>query len=309
MSLSVALAPDTPEAETITGSDDPAFRETVALWLQDDEAVALPALAGMAAGGNSAAQLLLGLIDKTASLQGPWLTLRGKPERLALLRDTGGLSGTSWLRRNPGSAVAMAWAAVLDQRAGIADVLEFADLGEARALRVGLIALEARQVTGFDAFEDDPRYPRRLRYLVWRDWQKGGEAARLARDLATIDPADPQRSMIEDTGAGGDLGAWLAASDVAQPLQSLCRLECETAFASCLAAGFDAIGGYRRVLTLGTPAASLIPEAEFAASPRGRASVLRRALAYAFLTPARRDEIAAKDACFADLLVDEGQRF
>ena len=75
------------------------------------------------------------------------------------------------------------------------------------------------------------------------------------------------------------------------------------------AAGFEAIGGYRRLAGMGSPAASLIDEDRFAASPRGQASVLRRVLSYDFVTRWRLDQIAAVDACFADLVDREGQRF
>ncbi|MBZ0127841.1 MAG: hypothetical protein K8F59_01870 [Rhodobacteraceae bacterium] len=288
------------------GIDAPDFRAALDLWLDDDEATALPALAGMAAEGNEAARLLVGLIDKSFPLQGPWLALRDKPERIALLRAAGGLSGRSWLRMVDHD-LARRWLAVLDQRADIAAALSLADLGEARALRVALVSLEARQVTGFDEFADDPRYPAALRYLIWQDWRKAGRA--VAPALADLHPGDGQRQMVQASVAADDLMDWLAITDMGQPLTALCRDACPDSEATCRLAGYQAIGGYRRFAGLGSPAIMLIGEARFAASRRGQASVLRRALAYDLLTSLRVDAIAGTDACFAGLLAAEGQRF
>lgn len=298
---SAAMAEDLP-----AGADDPAFRAALELWLDDDEATALPLLAGMAAAGNDAARLLVGLIDKTFPLQGPWLALRDKPERIALLRDPGGLSGQSWLRLTEHD-LAGRWMAVLDQRADIAAALSLADLGEARAVRVALVSLEARQITGFADFADDPRFPDALRYLVWQDWQKAGRTFDAA--LANLHPGDGQRQMVEASVAADDLMDWLAITDLGRPLVALCEAACPDQQAACRLAGYQAIGGYRRFASLGTPAAVLISEARFAASRRGQASVLRRALAFDLLTSRRIAAIGRTDACFAGVLAAEGQRF
>ncbi|MCB1367638.1 MAG: hypothetical protein KDK00_07740 [Rhodobacteraceae bacterium] len=298
---SAATAQDLPE-----GANDPAYRAALDLWLDDDEATALPALAGMAAEGNEAARLLVGLIDKSFPLQGPWLALRDKPERIALLRAAGGLSGRSWLRMVDHD-LAHRWLAVLDQRADIAAALSLADLGEARAVRVALVSLEARQVTGFDAFADDSRFPAALNYLIWQDWRKAGRA--VAPALADLHPGDGQRQMVQASVAPDDLMDWLAITDLGPPLTALCRDACPDSEATCRLAGYEAIGGYRRFAGLGSPAVMLIGEARFAASRRGQASVLRRALAYDLLTSLRVDAIAGTDACFAALLAAEGQRF
>ena len=63
-------------ADPLPGRSDARFRAALATWLADDDAAALPALAGLAAEGNRAAQVLVALIDRTPTAQGPWLTRR-----------------------------------------------------------------------------------------------------------------------------------------------------------------------------------------------------------------------------------------
>ncbi|NOX74924.1 MAG: hypothetical protein GXP03_15335 [Alphaproteobacteria bacterium] len=297
------------KAQQIAGQFDPAFETALALWLDDDEETALPALAGLAREGNIAARVLLGMIDKHSALQGPWVSLLPKGERVALLRTDGGLSGTSWLRRVGDVPAVKLWLDILDSKADVAAALAFADMGEARLLRAGLIALEARQHTGFEAFQNDPRYPGELRYLIWREWQKDGETLVLDRALSKLPKGDPQRRIIQQDAPQGRVESWLLATKLAPSLQTLCRAGCADSLPSCLRAGYQTMGGYRRFATLGTPLASLIPEARFAASARGQASVLRRGLLYAFLTEERLQPIAETDACFANLLAQEGQKF
>lgn len=297
-------------AETLPGQDDPAFEAALALWLADDEAEALPRLADLAQAGNGSARLLLGLIDKTTALQGPWLALLPKAERIALLRAKGGVSGSSWLRQVADVPVVSVILAVLDGQADIPAALALADFGEARALRGALAALEARQIKGFDRFANDPRFPASMRYLIWRDWLNSGvrddEFALAVNGLAK---GDPQRILLLGEVDDHALENWLLSSDLAAPLQGLCHQRCPESEGSCLRAGLGAIGGYRRLLSDGTPLNALIDEARFAGSARGQASVLRRAMAYAHLTRERVRAIGQIDACFADALAQEGARF
>lgn len=307
-----ALVPDrVPAQGAVAGLDDAEFAQALELWLADEEAGSLPRLANLAKTGNAAAQVLLGMIDKNVALQGPWLALLGKAERRELLRDKGGLSGVSWLRRQPEGSVAWKWVRVLDSRADIEEVLEFASLNETRALRTGLIALEARQETGFAEVADDPRYPSSMRYLVLREWQKSGVSAdSMASALSEMHPGDPQVGLVVQRGAQqSDLAGWLEVSDMASPLRALCRSHCAPGFSACLVAGYEALGGYRRLAVLGSPLASLISDARFNGSERAQKAVLRKALSFAFLTEQRLEPIKETDQCFADLMFEEGQRF
>ena len=307
--LMLSLSVGTTAAGEIPGQDDPAYLAALDLWLDDDEAGALNRLAELARSGNIAARMLVGLVDKDLALQGPWLALRTKPERIALLRTSGGLSGTSWLREAGDVKPAQLWLKVLDGEADIKTVLSLADLGEARAVRAGLISLESRQWNGFAEFADDQRFPDATRYLIWREWQKDGRNDAVAAALATRQPGDPQRALLGDGVPVGELESYLMQTHLAAPLTVLCHKECPASPGACMRAGLKAIGGYRRLASLGTPMAALISEQRFAASQRGRNTVLRTALSLAFLTELRIRQLARTDACFARLLADEGQRF
>lgn len=299
----------TTTAGDIPGQDDPDYLAALDLWLDDDEVVALSRLADLAGSGNIAARILVGLVDKDPALQGPWLALRTKPQRIALLRTSGGLSGTSWLRKAADIKPVRLWLRVLDGKADIETVLSLADQGEDRAARAGLISLEARQWNGFAEFANDPRFPDATRYLIWREWQKNGRNHAVATALANRPPGDPQRALLGGGAEVGDLETYLMQTDLAAPLALLCRRECPDSPGACMRAGLQAIGGYRRLASLGTPMAALIPEQRFAASRRGHHTVLRTALSLAFLTESRIRRLARTDACFARLLADEGQRF
>ena len=295
-----------PLAAQVPGQGDAAFQDALVQWLDGVEAAALPALAGQAKAGNPAARLLLGMIDKTGYLQGPWLATRPKAVRIGLLRAPGGLSGQSWLRDVKQVPLATQYLAVLDSAAGIDAALALVDLGEAGAARRALIALEARQVTGFAAFADDPRFPAEMRYLIWREWQKSGHPN---PELANWPAGDGQRAIVTGPLPIDDLVGWLNESPLAASLRRLCQRQCPESRNACLFAGYRAIGGYRRLAALASPAQALVSEPDFAASAQGQASLLRQALGYAFLTAERRRQIRRQDACFADILTKEGQRF
>jgi hypothetical protein len=68
-------------AAEIRGQGDPSFQAALAMWLDGDDAAALPQLAALAADDNRAAQLLLGLIDMMPPLQGPCLAALPRAER------------------------------------------------------------------------------------------------------------------------------------------------------------------------------------------------------------------------------------
>jgi len=298
------------QTRAIPGASTPDFVAAMDLWLGDDERSALPELARLARAGNLAARMLVAMIDKTPALQGPWLALRPKAERSALLRAEGGFSGTSWLRQAGGLELARLWRNILDSHGDFETALAFSALGEARATRSGLIALAARQKTGFADYARDARFPSELRFLIWREWDRaGGHEIAIASALADLAPGDPQRRIMGQLPEAAALETWLTETNLAPSLKALCAARCSASGAVCLRAGYQAIGGYGRMLNIGTPVAALISEDRFAQSPRGQAGVLRAGLLVAFLTESRLKTIAAIDGCFADLLADEGQRF
>ncbi len=314
------LAPPVPagsrhHAPPVPGAEAPAFRDARAAWLAGDEEAALPVLAALAQSGNPAAQVLLGLIDKSPELQGPWLTARSRSERIALLRVPGaGMSGTSWMRPAAAAGVALAalWVELWTVEAAPDIPLRFARLGEPRAARAAAIVLAKREWRGFGRLADDPDFPTALRSLAWIEWAETPEgAARAAAEAAALHPGDPQRAQLGLPLAGADLEDWLASRPEAAPLAELCRAECPGSVGACARAGFAALGGLSVLAVLGTPASALVDPDSFAASPAGRAAVMRRMQLN--VGPRARANLLARtretDACLADRLAQEFKRY
>ena len=196
------------------------------LWLADDEAQALPALAALAAEGSRAAQVLLALIDTTPSLQGPWLGRASRAERIGLMRAPGGISGKSWMQAAAeDTPLARLWLERQQTTTTFETAMDFAAMGEARAAAETLLAVAARQVRGFAAMADDPDYPPHLRHLVWSEWAaEPGGRARAEAEIAALMPGDPQIVRFQDrpvTPAERD--AWLAVAPLAEPLRATAR--------------------------------------------------------------------------------------
>ncbi|MCW1932910.1 hypothetical protein [Pararhodobacter zhoushanensis] len=272
--LGLVLAAQAVPATTpppLDGATDAVFTQALDAWLADDEASALPAFSRLAVEGNTAARLLLGVIDKSPALQGPFLAQMPRHQRISLLRLPGGMSGQSWLRATSGIPLADAWVAMLNVRSGPDVVLRFEDLGESRAAREALMVLSARGHP--DLAQLDPQsVPQDMLYLLWRR----ASAARKA-EVASFVPADhPQWLMMGETLGEGVLQHWLETSDAAAPLSSLCRSICAPSVGSCVSAAYAALGSHDALMTLGTPAAALVDQTRFVDSARGHASVLRR---------------------------------
>ncbi len=301
-------------AEAIAGQDDPAFQAAVADWLGDEEALALPVLAGLAEGDNRAAQVLLGMIDKGVSLQGPYLSGLTRDARVALMRAPGGISGTNWLRAATAVPLAALWLRLWDISAQPAIVLEFARAGEPRAARVAVLALRARQERGLEAVAGDPDYPASMRFAQWEAAlpAAGAEAlsVRATTESAGLSPGDPQRQMAGiDDGAARE--AWFQAAEVAEPVDALCLSLCPETYDTCTVAALGAVGGYRGLVTLGSPVEALVDTPTYAASAKGRSDLLRRALLRwpvggraGFMARA-----AALDQCFGAALDAEAARY
>ena len=311
VALCLLLAAPAARAGAIAGQDDRRFVAALALWLADDEAQALPAFAGLAAGGNRAAQLILGLIDRTVPIQGPWLAARERAERIALARAPGGLSGRSWLAEAAADEpLARLWIGRDAVTATPEEALGFNALGEARAARLALQAVAARQGGGFGAVAGDPRYPPEVRYLVWKEWAATpGGPARVAAEIAARPFGDPQVALF--TGRGlppGGLDAWLATASLAAPLRAVCTV-CPQETAGCLRAAYRLVGDYPGLIELGTPSETLVPAGAWLASERGRLAPLRVATARGRFAYETAVTVAAESPCLAAALAAEVARF
>jgi len=298
-------------AAAIAGQDDPRFVAALELWLADDEAEALPALAALAGEGNRAAQVLLALIEATPPLQGPWLVRLTRDERIRLMRAPGGLSGRSWMRAAAeDTTLARLWVEGQDPASTVEAAMGLAAMGEKRAARVTLQAVAARQTRGFAAVAADPGYPPDLRHLVWREWAaEPGGRARVEAEIAALMPGDPQIGHFVDrpvTAAERD--AWLAAAPLAMPLRATCAI-CPDSVAACLRAAFTLVGGHAQLADFGTPSETLIPPDVWNASRRGRLALLRLAPARLMFADAVFAAVRAENDCLADALAAETERF
>ena len=287
-------------------ADPPDFDGAVATWLHGDEAEALGELSILARSGDNRARLLLGLIDKSPQLQGPWLSRLPRDQRMALMRAPGGLSGRSWLTLAAELPVARAWLQMLQVGAGLETAAELAALGEARAARQAVTMIAAReQLDMGDSWPDwlDPE-------LAWLVWPSAGAELREAI-AAMIPETHPQRAMMGLSTVEGALGPWLAENPAAAPLRAICQSECPDSMVSCLAAAYAALNSHAAVLTLGSPTATLIPDPEFLVSLRGRRAGLRRML---MATSVRGragliERAGNTDACLGALLAAENVRY
>ncbi|PTX05385.1 hypothetical protein [Pararhodobacter aggregans] len=308
--LALTLAAGLNDAAATTpvpGAEAEAFVAARDAWLADDEGTALPALATLAAEGNAAARVLLGQIDKMPALQGPYLAHLPRAQRIALLRAPGGMSGRSWLAEEAGHPLVAAWIALRTPGGGPDLITRFEALDEPRAAREALVTLAAREHPDLTTV-DPAAVDGDLLYLLWRAADAPHRAA--IADLVPVGSAQWQMmGEVMDTPA---LERWLMASTAAEPLLSLCRALCDDdQMAACLGAAYGALGSHDALLTLGSPAESLIAQEEFLNSPRGRASTMRRILLASSMRARRAmlDRVSSEVSCLGDALRAEAQRY
>ena len=266
-----------PVRAEIAGKADPAFVAAIDAWLAGDEASAIPALARLAADGNSAARIHLGLIDSTPAYQGDWLTALPRADRIALLRAPGGISGRNWLREAaPTEPLARVWLQIWDGDATVDVLREFTVLGELRAAHMGARLLFMRQMRGFGTLAEDPSFPPSLLPLAIYDWQ-ASDPTRAARGLGDLDPGDPGSSLVR----GGmpsprALLIWAQHHPLAQNLLGALGQICpgDTVSAEDFAAYLGQSGGYWALAWAGPPAQSLIDPAIYAQSPKAAETAL-----------------------------------
>jgi hypothetical protein len=291
---------------TIPGADDRELTEAVEHWLHSDEDVGLIALADLAHDGNAAARLLLAIIDKTPALQGPWLAHLPREERIALLRQPGGLSGRSWLHELTDLPLGAAWLSLMDPNTGPEVVATLTELGEARAAREALVMLAAREHPGLRTLDPASIDPD-LIFLLWR----GADDDRRAELLEHVTAGGAQHALIEGTLDTDRLQHWLTGAGAGAPLDAICAHECPETRALCLSNAYRALASHNALLTLGSPLEALVPQERFLATPRGRESTLRRILQTHDARGRRAliSQMREHDACLADVLEAEAARY
>ncbi|MBN2759610.1 MAG: hypothetical protein JXQ79_03850 [Rhodobacteraceae bacterium] len=275
--------------------------QAIDLWLADQELDGLQGLALLAQQGDAQSQLLLGLIDKFAELQGAALVAMPRAERLALLRAPGGMSGRNWVHfaAQQGDAIAVAWTELWSMDAGLDTAKALAALDEPRALAETLITLVKRHESGFPAeVLAQDWYPQTLLMLsenrVLRD-----------EDAAKLHPGDPQhRFGTKGAPEPEALHDWLVTSAVARPIRAVCAAQCPDQQQACTMALYKALGSYEGLLTHASPVNALIAEDRFVDSPRGQAALARRIMLMRStrMREAEREKLAQISLCAADWL-------
>ncbi len=295
------------EVRPLAGQQDPAFEAALEVWLSDDEAQALPELAGLAAADNRAAQVLMGLIDVTPQYQGRWLYALPRPERVALMRapsvGSSGVSGENWLREAAADEpLAAAWVQLWDGNAKAEVMLDFARLGEESATRTAAKRLARRDAKGFGALADDPDFPLFTMGLAIRDWQKTDPAhAKAAQEALPL--ADPGRALIGPYKPDPLALLALAETDPAlwmleRHLAALCPNSGDAATrAKRLAAALEMLGGWWGLADLGPPVEALIDPDRWVTSAQGKAAFVR------LLPDPDPQGGAGMEQCLADLLL------
>ncbi|ATX66266.1 hypothetical protein [Roseinatronobacter bogoriensis] len=300
----VGLAPA--YSHHLEGMDDPDFQAALTLWLSGDEERAIPAFAALSHNDNAASQLLLGLIDKTAAIQGPLIASLSREERVTLLRSKGGMSGQNWVHAAAKTAViARNWVSLWQMRGGVEIARSFAQNEEPRAARVALMAEMNRRGTGFaPSLMSEAWYPDSMRHLT--------RSRTLSPDeVADLHPGNPTRKLAGLPLHDADLRNWLQETPLAMHLRAACDRHCPETTADCVLALYKGFNSYDALLVIGSPSARLVPELNFAQSTRGIQSVARHIMVRH--TARTRDvmlrQLSEVDECTVSWLEDEFRRY
>jgi len=306
LAMSVLFLGQSLSAEALDGADHPDFQVSLALWLDGDETYSLRVFAELAQSDNLAAQLLLGLIDKRGALQGPETAHLTRIERIEHLRAPGGMSGRNWVSHAAErSAFAQALTDLWRSRGGVEIAQSLAEAGEARACREALLTVAARRESGLapETVTQD-WYPDGLRHLAH-------PRVLTPEAVADLHAGDPQRRAAGEGASDADLRDWLAESPLAMPLRAACATQCPDSAQDCAQALYTGLGSYPALVTLGSPVASLVSDADFAQSPRGQQAIARQIMLRYMMRA--RDQMQAKlaqiDACTADWLASKFARY
>lgn len=290
----------------LEGMDDPEFQGVLSLWLSGDEERAIPALAALSRDDHTASQLLLGLIDKTAAIQGPLIASLSRAERVTLLRAKGGISGQNWIHaaaRN--TVIAQNWVSLWQMNEGVEIARSFKEHNESRAARIALITEANRRGTGFTpSLMAEAWYPDSMRHLT-RSRTLSPE------DVADLHSGNPLRKYAGLPLDDADLRDWLLKTPAALNLRAACDRHCPDTRADCVLALYKAFNSYFALLVIGSPSENLVPEVDFAQSARGIQSVARHIMVR---HTARTREVMLRylgdvDECTVNWLEDEFRRY
>lgn len=306
----------------IPGEEDTRFVEARSAWLDGDDLYALQQLKLLAVDGNTAAQILLARIAEEPNMHRHVTGDMGRKDRIDLLRQEGGLSGTSWLEAAEESSDLA--------RALILRNVAFSSEEGGAGGQVAPEAMEAvRLLLSYDevALATDVAFKLFdgvfLREIVSLLGEYGDELDRMSQllgvsakiglnpetdlnDVAQLaDGVQPQdiialrhlhpQTLAENPDLQDTVVRFAELVQPWTPLRDLCEVSCPNTYNACLLAGVTSIGVARRY-PFASPLDSLVPEEDYWRSARIRGDVARK------LFEIQQDfKIGASfDQCFAD---------
>lgn len=311
----------------IAGEEDPAFGAALEQWLAGEDAEALAGFAALARGGNAAAQVFLGQIEPAAYLHSQVTGGLQRKERIALLRQEGGLSGRSWLQA--AAETTPLARALLDSREASARGGAVAPLraaGEVRALLPVLSGEANRGEIGTvaEALLDPMLRPysgyvaqiavQTLRYGPASGERPSPEVALDLRDRVEfasdkVGEGDrmlyffrPEELAGEVPGGIDDTARIVAAVPVLAPLRAVCERLCPESSARCtMALAHAGAPSGNSAMALLSPVESLLTSERYRRAPRFADDLLRQAKA----TSLPEGLLLRIDACIAAYVAGE----
>lgn len=327
LALALFLLPFAAPAQTLPGQEAPAFQAALSAWLDGDDLPALQALGDEARAGNTAAQILLARISEEWHLHRHVTDPLPRAERIALLKQPQGISGTSWLAAAQ-AASPLATALILRKQAFTSLTLPDGSKQAPEAMAAVAILLEhgeqalatevafklfdavflAEVLTLLDSYQDllDPSVEdlRVRALLLLAEASDTPDALRAEAADLRASQSDADRlalghvfpaQVVHDPAALTRLR--LSAEDVTAwtPMRQLCEVSCPNSYETCLVAGAVSLG-YGRRAPFASPLQSLIPDEAYWQSPRMRGDAARRMTEI----PDAFNAATALDQCFAD---------
>ena len=316
--------PATADRPPVPGEDVAEFVEARDAWLDGDDLTALTSLKGLAQGGNTAAQILLARIGEEPHMHRHLTADMKRAERIALLRQPGGVSGKSWLRA---AVVESDLASALVLRNVAFNAVDGVSPEAVAAARVLLDYGEVELATEI-AFKliDEVFLNETLNFLDTYAGDLSPVADKLrASVLLTLAPSQEDAYEMRAQAEGildamppekrlalAELYPWQVEDNPElqtlliryaelvpdwAPMRDICETSCAPSYDTCLLAGATSLGYARRFPFL-SPLTTLVPNGEYWSSARMPGDAARR---MAEIAPAF--EAAGRfDTCFAETI-------
>ncbi len=298
-------------AVVVAGADDPAFRQAVIDWLQDNDSDSLPTLSGLAKNGNSAARILLARIEITDRASTSYVKSLSRAQRLALFRAPVGKSifKPSWLQweADAGNGFAQSLLSATTLGINIEAIQNLIALGEPESAehlvrKVAVDGSHADHLKLANVLDPNSELAPYLRgFQFSRTGLTTGKTA-LAyiasntneNDIRWPDdsPDSAMASVFVDIGyQAGDhaieygaqnrfyraIAEWVMAAPVAAPIAEICRSNCSVdEIPQCANTALGLAGGYYEVIRFDSPLEAIIPQRKYRFSARAIGMALRR---------------------------------